>query len=204
MGNDVLTMAKRFRGFLPVIIDVETGGLDHTTDALLEIAMVFVTMNEEGFLEVGETYHEHVEPFEGARLDPESLALNGIDPDHPFRFAVDEKIALENLFVPVKEHLARMGCSRAVLVGHNAWFDLFFMKSAIARAGINKHPFHGFTTFDTATMGAMVFGETVLARIADAAGLRFDRNKAHSAIYDAEMTARLFCIMINACRGITP
>jgi len=192
----VTQLNKRFRGYLPVIVDVETGGLNPETDALLEIAIVPTEMDEQGLLMPSKSYAQHVKPFEGANLDPEALAFNKIDPDHPFRFAVDEKKALTELFDKINPLLAEHNCQRAILVGHNAWFDLLFLKAAVARTRL-KTPFHAFSSFDTATLAGLVFGQTVLAKACDAAKIAFDRNEAHSAIYDAERTAELFCFMVN-------
>jgi ribonuclease T len=192
-------MKERFRGFLPVVVDVETAGVEPKTNALLEVCIVLVEMDEEGFLHRKESYFEHVLPFEGAVLDQKSLDFNQIDPFQPLRFAVDEKVALERLFKPIKAALKKNNCQRAVLVGHNAWFDLLFIKEAIARTNI-KSPFHAFTCFDTATLGGLMYGQTVLAKAAHAAGIHFDQKEAHSAIYDAEKTADLFCEMTNRWR----
>ena len=194
-------MKDRFRGFLPVIVDVETAGVDPQKNALLEMCIVFVSMDEHGFLQRKESYFEHVLPFEGAELDQKSLDFNQIDPFQPLRFALDEKTALERLFQPIYKELKRTRCQRAVLVGHNAWFDLLFVKEAINRTGI-KSPFHDFTCFDTATLGGLVYGQTVLAKTVQAAGIKFDPNEAHSAIYDAEKTADLFCMMVNKWRSM--
>lgn len=199
--NSILSsdIKERFRGFLPVVVDVETAGIEPQKNALLEMCIVLVEMDEQGLLYRGESYFEHILPFSGAELDPKSLAFNQIDPFQPLRFAVDEKIALERLFKPINMALKKARCQRAVLVGHNAWFDLLFVKEAIKRTGI-KSPFHAFTCFDTATLGGMVYGQTVLAKAAHAAKISFDANEAHSAIYDAEKTADLFCEMINQWR----
>ena len=177
-------IADRFRGFLPVVIDVETGGFNAATDALLEIAAVIIRMDEEGFLYRDKTHACHVAPFPGANLDKAALAFNGIDPHHPFREAVEEKAALEQIFSPIREEIKQTDCSRAILVGHNPFFDLGFIKAAVERTGV-KSPFHAFSTFDTATLGALAYGQTVLARAAQAANIDWDHNEAHSAIYDA-------------------
>lgn len=197
-------MAKRFNHHLPVIVDVETGGVNPATDALLEIAVVFVDFNDEDQLVLTETLHEHIKAFEGGKLDPEALQVNQIDPFHPFRFAKDEKPALEGLFARIREEVARHNCKRAYLVGHNAWFDLLFLRQAQKRIGVKEkdNPFHRFTCLDTATMGAIAVGQTVLARAVGATGIKFDRNEAHSAIYDAKKTAEFFCTVINNTRMI--
>lgn len=190
-------MSKRFRGYLPVVIDVETAGLNYRRDALLEVAAVMIDMDDQGIVHPGETHAFHVKPFEGANLDPEALKFNKIDPFHPFRFAVDEEKALTELFEPIHAALKQYRCHRAVLVGHNAWFDLFFMKAAIERCKMQKNPFHAFTSFDTATLAGITFGQTVLAKAVAAAGIPFDQEQAHSAIYDAQRTADLFCKIVN-------
>lgn len=195
-------MAKRFRGFLPIVVDVETGGFNAQTDALLEIAAVPVEMDEEGRLGLGEIHRYHVQPFEGANLEPASLEVNGIDPHHPLRPALPEKEALQAIFKEVRTAVRDAGCTRAILVGHNAFFDLNFLNAAVERCGIKRNPFHPFSSFDTATLGGVVFGQTVLARIAAAAGIEFDTGSAHSAAYDAKITAQLFCRMVNQCNPV--
>ncbi|MBL1142827.1 MAG: ribonuclease T [Proteobacteria bacterium] len=192
-------VAKRFRGFLPVIVDIETAGFNAVTDAMLEIAAVTVTVNDEQQWCVDEIVSKHVNPFEGANLDKASLAFTGIDPEHPFRkqIAVDEITALREIFKPVRQKIKEHRCSRAILVGHNAAFDINFLNAAVERNNIKRNPFHPFSTFDTATMAGLAYGQTVLARAAEAAGLEWDEKEAHSARYDAVQTAKLFCEIVN-------
>jgi ribonuclease T len=195
-------MAERFRGFLPVVVDVETGGFNNKTDALLEIAAVFVDFGDGGILTRGQTIRYHVKPFEGANMEPASLAVNGIDPDHPLRPAIDERDALQRLFREIRKVVRENDCSRAVLVGHNAAFDLGFLNEAIERSAIKRNPFHPFSCFDTATLCGVAFGQTVLARAVAAAGFEFDEAQAHSAAYDAEITADLFCEIVNRFQSV--
>ena len=196
MANDP-TMAGRFRGFLPVVVDVETGGFNSKTDALLEVAAVLVDFGDGGVLTRGQTIRYHVKPFEGANMEPASLAVNGIDPHHPLRPAIDERDALQRIFREIRQAVRDNGCSRAVLVGHNAAFDLGFINEAVERSEIKRNPFHPFSCFDTATLCGVAFGQTVLARAVAAAGFEWDETSAHSAAYDAEMTADLFCEIVN-------
>lgn len=190
-------IAQRFRGYLPVIVDIEAGGLNPLTDALLEIAAVTVNCDDAGKFSVAESWQNHVEPFEGAILNPESLAINKIDPTHPFRFAVSEAVALTQLFDKLEPIRKQAGCIRCVLVGHNAWFDLAYLNAAIARTKIKSNPFHAFTSLDTATLGALSFGHTVLAELLKRANLHYDNELHHSALYDAQQTAELFCKIVN-------
>ncbi|HTW73450.1 MAG TPA: ribonuclease T [Steroidobacteraceae bacterium] len=190
-------MLRRFRGFLPVVIDVETGGFRPATDALLQIAAVLIEIDPGGRLSRGESLSYHVRPFEGARLDPASLQVNRIDPWHPLRPAIDEADALQRIFREVRAAVRRQACRRAVLVGHNAAFDLAFLNATVERARVKRNPFHPFSCFDTATLGGAAFGQTVLAKASVVAGLEWDKGRAHSATYDAERTAELFCAVCN-------
>lgn len=195
-------MADRFRGFLPVVVDVETGGFNASTDALLEIAAVLLRFDEQGKLRRDETFRYHIRPFEGANLDPASLAVNGIDPHHPLRPAIDERDALQRVFRDVRRAIREANCTRAILVGHNSAFDLGFVNAAIERCAIKRNPFHPFSSFDTATLCGIAFGQTVLSRAVKAAGLEFDEGSAHSAAYDAEITADVFCEVVNRFRPV--
>ncbi|SDX73690.1 ribonuclease T [Allochromatium warmingii] len=198
------TIARRFRGFLPVVVDVETAGFDAQRHALLEIAAVIIRQRPDGLLEPAPPLACHVLPFVGAELDPRALAFNGIDPEHPFRDAVAERDALDRILTPIRKAVATTGCNRAILVGHNAHFDLGFIKAAVERTGYKRCPFHEFSVFDTVTLGGLMFGQTVLAKVSRAAGLRWSNDAAHSAIYDAEQTARLFCTIVNRWRELDP
>jgi len=194
-------MARRFRGFLPVVVDVETGGFNCARDALLQVAAVMIELDDSGRLVRGPTHSYHVKPFEGANIEAAALQVNKIDPWHPLRPAIDERDALQRIFKEVRAGMQRAGCKRAILVGHNSWFDLSFVNAAVARAGVKRSPFHPFSSFDTATLAGAALGQTVLAKAATIAGLGWDNASAHSATYDAERTAELFCTICNELAG---
>jgi ribonuclease T len=197
MDTSFIPLEKRFRGYLPVIIDIETSGFNPKKNALLEIAAIIVEFNSNRDLQITERYSTHIVPFKNAELDESALKFNGIDPYHPFRMAVEEDEALHMIFRPIRHAIKRNQCTRAILVGHNPAFDINFLNAAIHRTQNKRSPFHPFSTFDTATLGGLVYQETVLAKIAKAAGLEWDNEKAHSALYDAEITAELFCRIVN-------
>ena len=190
-------LSTRFRGFLPVVVDVETGGFNPKTDALLEVAVSIIAMDEAGLVYPEPTISTHIIPFEGANMDPKSMEINGIDPYHPLRAAREERDALGYLFKPVRQAVKNAGCTRAILVGHNAFFDLSFINAGVERTGIKRNPFHPFSNFDTVTLGGLAYGQTVLARAAQQAELSWNQSEAHSAVYDTEKTAELFCKVIN-------
>jgi len=185
-----------------VVVDVETGGFNAKTDALLEIAAVMIDYGDGGILTRGETIRYHVKPFEGANMDPASLAVNRIDPHHPLRPAIDERDALQRIFREVRRAVRDNRCQRAILVGHNAAFDLAFLNEALERSEIKRNPFHPFSCFDTATLCGVAFGQTVLARAVAAAGFEWDEESAHSAAYDAEITCDLFCEIVNRFQSV--
>ena len=196
-----MRLKERFRKFLPVVVDVETAGFNAQTDALLEIACIPVLLDEQGVFYPGEAFNAHIEPFEGANLEPSALAFTGIDPHNPLRKAIaeDEKTALRRIFKGLKEVRRAEDCRQCVLIGHNALFDLAFLNAAVLRTNSKNHnPFHNFSVFDTVTLSALAFGQTVLARACKAAGLDFDGNDAHSALYDTQKTAELFCHILNS------
>ena len=191
-------MAERFRGYLPVVVDVETGGVDWYRHALLEIAAVPGELDDAGRFVPGEVACAHLQPAPGLEIDPKSLEVTGIVLDHPFRMAKPEKEALDHVFAAVRAAVRRHNCQRAILVGHNAHFDLHFLNAAVARVQHKRNPFHPFSVFDTVTLGGVAYGQTVLARALQAAGLAWNQNEAHSAVYDCERTAELFCKIANA------
>ncbi|GAB5415608.1 MAG: ribonuclease T [Congregibacter sp.] len=192
-----MSISERFRGFLPVVVDMETGGFTSATDAILEIAATMLRMDDEGRLSVHETHSFNVVPFEGANIEQSALDFTGIDPYHPFREALTEQEALGSLFQTVRREIRDQNCNRAILVGHNAHFDAGFLNAAVERCEIKRNPFHPFSHFDTATLGGLAYGQTVLAKACAEAGVEFDNTQAHSAAYDTERTAELFCTIVN-------
>ena len=195
-------MSERFRGFLPVVIDVETGGFDCQTDGLLEIAATTLTMDDDGNVRIDKTYDFNVVPFEGANLDPAALEFTGIDPHHPFREAESEETVFTELLAAIRKQVKHHDCNRAVLVGHNAHFDHGFVMAAIERCQLKRNPFHPFSVFDTATLSGLAFGQTVLAKACQTAGIEFDNSEAHSAAYDTQKTAELFCLIVNRWKDL--
>lgn len=195
-------MSNRFRGYLPVVIDVETAGFNSQTDALLEIAAVTLTMDDDGNLLIDQSYEYNVEPFEGANLEQAALDFTGIDPFNPLRGAIPELQAMEKIFKPIRKAVKAHNCKRAILVGHNASFDHGFVTAAAERCDIKRNPFHPFSTFDTATLAGLAFGHTVLAKSCDLADIDFDGKQAHSALYDTMKTAELFCTIVNRWKDL--
>ena len=177
MSDTKPQLAHRFRGYFPVIIDVETAGFNANTDALLEIAAVTLHMDEEGMLHPDQTYHAHVTPFEGANLEPAALEFNGIDPNCALRGAIDEDEAMKELCKTIRKQQKAAECQRSVIVAHNATFDQSFVNAAIERCNIKRTPFHPFVSFDTTTLSGLAVGQTVLVKACQLRGLLSIRKK---------------------------
>ncbi|MBM4222986.1 MAG: ribonuclease T [Gammaproteobacteria bacterium] len=183
-----------FGHYYPIVIDCETSGINPDQHALLEVACVILAPVDKKLQIIArETFH--VLPFEGAQFDPDSMKIHQIDPHYPLRFAESEKdvlIKLNAMIAPyIKGHYRR-----ALLVGHNAWFDLAFLNKAYERQSV-KSPFHRFTCMDTATLSAFFLRETVLAKALYRCRIAYDPKEAHSALYDAEKTAELLALLWN-------
>ncbi|TMO57087.1 ribonuclease T [Pseudoalteromonas phenolica] len=194
--------SQRFRGFFPVVIDVETAGFNKDTDALLEIAATTLKMDDEGVLSLDQTLHFHVKPFEGANIEQAAIEFNGIDPFSELRGAKDEDVVIKEICKMVRKAQKAAGCSRSVVVAHNAAFDHGFLNAAIERNKIKRTPFHPFVSFDTTSLAGLALGQTVLAKACRTAGIEFDNSQAHSALYDTERTAELFCFIVNKWQAL--
>lgn len=202
MSESHCLIKNRFRGYFPVVIDVETAGFNAKTDALLEIAAVTFKMDENGFMHPDKTFHHHVEPFEGANLEKAALDFNGIDPYCALRGAINECDAMKELCKGIRKEQKDADCQRSIIVAHNAAFDQGFVNAAIERSHIKRTPFHPFVSFDTTTLAGLALGQTVLVKACMAAGIEFDQKEAHSALYDTQKTAELFCYIVNKWKSL--
>ena len=191
-----LVLKNRFRKYLPVVVDIETGGFDPDVNAILEIAITLIEEKQSIYFP-GETFRHHIKPFEGSIVEKESLEFTKIKLDHPLRKAVLENDALQHLFKIINKEKNRYECSRAILVGHNAHFDKSFLDASVLRNNIKKTPFHKFSVIDTVSLGVLATGQTVLARICEKLSIEYDNDEAHSAAYDTKVTAEVFCKIVN-------
>lgn len=196
-NKKINNLNNRFRGFYPVVIDIETSGVNYKKNALLEIAIITLKMDNYGWIKKDKILHYHIKPFIGSIIEKKSLEFNKIDPYSPFRKAINEHNALKYIFNFINKEIKNKKFKKAILVAHNVIFDLNFINAAVKRSEIIDNPFHNFVTFDTAALSGLVFGQTVLAKACKAIGMNFDINQAHSALYDVIKTAKLFCFIVN-------
>ncbi len=190
-------ISERFRGFFPVIVDVETAGFNPATDALIELAACTVTFNDQGQLVRDESFHANILPFAGANMEKSNLDFLGVDPYDVNRHALTEEAFLKPLFKTLSKKAKAANCTRCILVGQNGHFDHSFVMAAAQRVDPKKCPFHPFSVIDLATLSMVLLGQSVLRVAVETAGLEFDTARAHGAEYDAEIETDLFCWLMN-------
>ena len=191
-----MELNARFRGYLPVVIDVETGGFDRSRHALLQIAIVLLGW-EDDRLYPANTHVWDLIPHADMDVEDASLQVTGIDLTDPDREAISEGDALQECFRVVRRAVRDANCQRAIVTAHNGHFDHGFLTTGGERNNIKRNPFHPFSVIDTASLAAVAVGHTVLSEACARAGIDFDEDNAHSARYDAEITAALFCSIFN-------
>lgn len=198
--HSTYALNQRFRRFLPVVVDVETGGMDYQHAPIVEIALTFLTIKK-GQLVLDDDLYFHIKPFEGAIVEPNSLEFLGYDAATLATHPITESEAFEMICHQVNKRVHTENCTRAIIVGHNAHFDLAFINSAIKRHQL-KSPFHRFSTLDTASLSALLLGHTVLCQACRLAGIEWDNKCAHNALYDCQKTATLFCQLVNQSKEL--
>lgn len=171
-----------------VVFDTETTGLDPEADEIVQIGAVRAL---NGRLVSGETYDTLVDP--GRPIPPASSRVHGVT-DELVAGAPDVPSALRGFHAFAHD---------AVLVAHNAPFDLAFLRRGQAAAGVAfDHP-----VLDTVLLSAAIFGETevhTLDAIADRLGVRIEGAARHTAMGDAVATASVLLklLPILEARGI--
>tara|TARA_B100000287_G_scaffold434112_1_gene497646 strand:+ start:1158 stop:1763 length:606 start_codon:yes stop_codon:yes gene_type:complete len=189
-------LKDRFRKFLPVVVDLETGGFDPKKNAILEIAIQLIDEDNSKLI-LGDSHRYHINPFNGLIVNKDALEFLKLDLNHPLRIAIQEEDALKEAFKLINKQRSKYECSRAILVGHNAFFDHSFLLEACLRNNIKKSPFHPFSIIDTVSLGALATKQTVLAKICKELDIIYENEEAHSAAYDAMVTAQVFCKIVN-------
>ncbi|AZP36374.1 Ribonuclease T [Candidatus Annandia adelgestsuga] len=187
----------RFKGFYPIVIDIETSGLDSNINAILEIALITFKIDKNGWLKKDQIIHFHIKPFLNSKINYESLIHNKININSSLRGAISEYNAFNKIIKLITKKMKKNLCNRSIIVAHNVVFDHNFIMSSIERLGITINPFHPFTTFDTSTISSFIIGQNILFKACKKIGLYFNMKYSHSALYDSLLTASLFCKLIN-------
>ena len=101
-------MKTKFRKYLPVVVDLETGGFTPSSDAILEIAITLINYDRE--FSVGETHRFHIDPFPGLKIHQDALEFTKINLEHPLRNAVSEQEALQSIFKIINQTIFFINC----------------------------------------------------------------------------------------------
>ena len=165
-------------------LDFETTGLDPARDRVVEIgALRFAAAWGEG----GPSFREEgalsalVDP--GMPMPPAARGIHGIS---------DEDLAGAPPFAAVAPALLAL-CEGAVIVAHNALFDLSFLRAELARAGL---PLPRNAPLDTRNLARESFPGAGSYRLgALSAMLGIDGGRAHRALDDA----RTCMLLLAAC-----
>ena len=170
-----------------VIFDTETTGLDPDRDEIVQIGAVRVV---NGRIVEGERFDTLVNP--GRPIPPGSTRVHGISDDMVVSApGVAEAVARFHAF-----------SKGAILVAHNAPFDLAFLRrGGQARDLAFDHP-----VLDTVLLSAVLFGGSAthtLDALAERLQVDIAGNLRHTAIGDAVATAQVFtaCLAMLEGRG---
>ena len=168
-----------------VVFDTETTGLEPARDELVQIAAVRVV---NGRMVAGEAIDTLVNP--GRSIPHQASRVHGI---------TDAQVA-DAPAIPDGVRRLHGFAQDAVLVAHNAPFDLVFLKRQEAAIGARfDHP-----VVDTVLLSAVLFGTNEthsLDAVCDRLGIEIPAERRHTALGDAEATAAALCTMIPMLQG---
>ncbi|WP_299592763.1 3'-5' exonuclease [uncultured Tateyamaria sp.] len=168
-----------------VAFDSETTGLSTDKDDVVQLGAVRVL---NGRIIEGEVLDSYVDP--GRPIPPASTAVHHVS-DSDVAGAPDFAVAGRAL---------HGFCKDAVLVAHNAPFDLAFLRRAERQMGVTwDHP-----VLDTVLLSAIVFGTTeehTLDALCDRLEIMIPPELRHTALGDAQVTAQALVKLIPLLEG---
>ena len=184
-GDDADLLDTPLSELCCVAFDSETTGLSTETDAVVQLGAVRVL---NGRIVEGEVLDTYVDP--GRPIPPASTVVHHVT-DADVAGAPDVATAGRAL---------HGFCRDAVLVAHNAPFDLAFLRRAEEETGVTwDHP-----VLDTVLLSAIVFGTTevhTLDALCDRLGIAIPPELRHTALGDARVTAEALVKLIPLLEG---
>jgi len=155
-----------------VVFDIETTGFSPVNNRIIEIGAVKV---------------------KGGEIADKFSAF--VNPDVPIPFEIEKLTGINDSMVKDAPYIEQVlpeflsFCEGAVLVAHNAGFDMSFIKENALRQGI----FRKFTCVDTLGIARILLphqGKHTLDAVAKAMGVSLENH--HRAVDDAQATAEIF------------
>lgn len=155
-----------------VYTDTETTGLDSNKCEIVEVAAI--KFNKNGM--VLDTFHKYCRPLSGY-IPAEASNIHGI---------TMEKVAGEKSYMEIRAELAAF-IGKRTLIGHNLKnFDIKFLK------------LEPVAMLDTLEMCRKIWpGKNNLGNACKRLGIKFNKEEAHSALYDVERGVELYLTLIN-------
>lgn len=119
------SLLKEFENI--IVLDVETTGIDHKGDEIIELAALRIECRDGG-AEIAEEFDYFVRLSAGRRLPPEITDLTGITEEQLETEGVSKAEAASRL-------AGMLACPAPLVVAYNAQFDLCFLYYLLAREG---------------------------------------------------------------------
>ena len=113
-----------------IVFDIETTGIDHKGDEIIELAALQMEMGPLGAPVVRDEFDLLIRLSEGRTLPEEIVKLTGITPEQLAAEGVEKATAARRLGEMLD------GCERPLLVAYNAQFDLCFVYYFLAAHGL--------------------------------------------------------------------
>lgn len=163
-----------------IIFDTETTGLDNQNDRVIEIGGVELVNK----FPSGRSFHVFVNA-QGRKVHPEALAVHGI---------TDEFLQDKPTFSQIVADMADL-FDGAMLVAHNASFDIGFINAEYARIGLP--PVDPARVIDTLALARRrhPMGPNSLDALCKRYGIDNAHRTKHGALLDAELLAEVYIEM---------
>lgn len=181
-----------------LFFDVESGGLDDSKHSLLRIGLVIwkngIILDKLEIFIKSDNYCYDEESMKINKIDLNWLTINGISEQQ----AIEEINSFVNKYFPN---------SKALLGGHNIYFDIAFLKRLYRENSISFSSYFEHRTIDTCSiMKYLYFCDKLPKQVQSLTSackyfnFEIDDNERHGALYDAEITSEVFTKLLELNR----